>query len=242
MHSHGVVEKNTEVLFLLSGRLRGGDSGRHQRKVERWISSQPLEREAPEPLQLPAAMPCTADPPRAYRTHYGPAVSHRGYSRALPGASARLSVRSCRAQLAGLALLHPPGNNEGTLSAAPGHRSCPGALAVSQRQAHSSGHRGRDALQGPRGLVCPVPAGPLRIHGAGHLEELVRSVQGNEAILPNKGDGCGHCGMCSSTALPGGLPPQPSIFSHLVYRMQEHPHLQQDVEFTVLQHWHFRGD
>lgn len=132
-------------LLLLAGRLKGEGSGRYQQKVERWISSQPLKLEAAEPLQLLAAMPCMADPPRAYCIHYGPVGSHRGYSRALPtlwcpGAPWGQCPPFC-ALLPGTArwpfpappapLASPQGNKEGTLSAAPGHRSCPGALAVS---------------------------------------------------------------------------------------------------------------
>lgn len=50
-------------------------------------------------------------------------------------------------------------------------------------KAGSSGHHNRGALQGLLALIHSFPTRSLRIHHAGHLEELICSIQGYEPLL-----------------------------------------------------------
>lgn len=51
----------------------------------------------------------------------------------------------------------------------------------STSEACSSGHPGGDLL-----FIHPFHAGPLWVHHAGHLEELIRSIQSYEPVLPKQ--------------------------------------------------------
>lgn len=121
----------------------------------------------------------------------------------LLGASARRSVRS--AGHSSLPACFSTGKQGGhsVLTA------CLQSLTL-ERHIHPSGHCSQDTLQGPGALVRPVPAGPLGIHRAGLPEKLVRSVQGDEPVLPNKGC-CGHWGVFQAHPCPGPSLHSPSL-------------------------------
>lgn len=174
--SHRAVD--TQVLLLAGSSREGTVAGSSQ--VERCISSQPLD------LEALAAMPCMADP-ISYTTGLWCPSCHSLVPRS-PVVPASLSVRA------------PAGHSSPCSARSPLHRATRRALSCWPRaqqpaqelwpchtaRAGPSGHRG-DAVQGAGCLVQPVPAGPLGVHGAGHPEELIRGVQGDQAVLPNKG-------------------------------------------------------
>ena len=97
-------------------------------------------------------------------------------------------------------------------------------------EARSSGHHDRDTLRGLLAIVHSFPAGSLRIHHTGHLEELICSIQSYKPILP-KQQGFAVTTGCFGQ-LPGQGPPSTAalrlsqalglIFSHFVNRLQEH--------------------
>lgn len=96
-------------------------------------------------------------------------------------------------------------------------------------EARSSGYRDRDALRGLLAIVHSLPTGSLWIHHAGHFEELIRSVQSYEPVLPKQRGFTVTTGCFGQ--LPGQSPPPTAalrlsqalglIFSHFINRLQE---------------------
>lgn len=198
-------------------------------------------------------MLCTAgSPPHAYRAHYSawglPPGLRYGHSCSLllgstlgpasafpyPPGGAQLAdllallrwahLLLCRKTRSGTTCANPSAEEPGSGGK---QTRCPSCTS----KACSSGHHDSNTLGGLLAIVHSFPAGSLRIHHTGHLEELICSIQSYEPILPKQWVFIITTGCFGQ--LPGqGPPSMPAlrlsqalglIFSHFVNWLQEHP-------------------
>lgn len=180
------------------------------------------------------------------------------------GASTRLPVRSCWAQLAGLpALLQLP--TRFSAGKQGGHSlCCPRAAEPVSERCPCRAVRVAPARHIPQGTtagtLCRALGPSSALSPPGRLGYTVLAILKNSSAASRAmSRSCQTAGIVvtagCSRHIPARGPPSTAalrlskalelIFSHLVDRMQEHPvaqNLWRGVEFMVLQHWHFQGN